>query len=368
MKRRGPALRRSTSGPHRAIGLDLGATSVRAASLSVTGNDGQPSARLERVASAALPRGVVVNGTVEDPTTLTGALKALWQANDFGSTSVILGVANPQVVVRDLRIPFLDPQQQAKALPFQARDVIALPINEVILDFVPLGPPDPATGLVDGLLVATPRGPVLAAVGAVERAGLKVARVDLSSFAVLRSVAQEDLEVEAVVDLGAHLTTIVVHHRGVPRLVRTLARGGQELTDRLADRLALSPEEAEAAKRAHGLSDPQDPASSALREAIRPLISEIRSSVNYFRSSNSGARLERVALTGGGAGLPGLAETVAEQVGAPTTVANPVQHVDGGLGAAGRPDWWDKATAPSTGGSHAAATSLSVGLALGGAA
>ena len=73
--------------------------------------------------------------------------------------------------------------------------------------------------------------PVLAAVGAVERAGLKVGRVDLSSFGTLRAIADEQLTVEAIVDLGAHLTTIVIHDRGVPKLVRTLARGGQEITD-----------------------------------------------------------------------------------------------------------------------------------------
>ena len=62
---------------------------------------------------------------------------------DFGCDHVILGIANPQVLVRDMEIPKLTPQLQAKALPFQARDIVALPIDEVILDFVALGPSEP---------------------------------------------------------------------------------------------------------------------------------------------------------------------------------------------------------------------------------
>ncbi len=104
-----------------------------------------------------------------------------------------------------------------------------------------------------GLLIATPRGPVLAAVEAVERAGLKVARIDLSSFGALRSIGDEHLVVQAVIDLGAHLTSIVIHDHGVPKLVRTLARGGQELTDLLMDDLDLTLEEAERVKCETGL-------------------------------------------------------------------------------------------------------------------
>src|SRR5207244_10593751 len=133
------------------------------------------------------------------------ALKSLWEMNKFECRSVILGITNQQVVVRDLVLPSLPPDQFAKALPFQAREVVPLPLDQVLLDFTPLGPVDPAGDTISGLLVAAPRAPIVAAVQAVERAGLRVARVDLSSFALLRSIADERLAVEAVIDIGAHL-------------------------------------------------------------------------------------------------------------------------------------------------------------------
>ena len=154
-----------------AIGLDIGATAC-----------GQRSSRPARwkagrrspcTASARCRCRTAQSSTAWSTTrSLTAALKHLWQKHKFECRNVILGIANQQVLVRDLQMPNLDPQQRAKALPFQAREIVALPIDEVVLDFAPLGEADPETNLVNGLLLATPRQPVLAAVQAVEEPAL----------------------------------------------------------------------------------------------------------------------------------------------------------------------------------------------------
>jgi type IV pilus assembly protein PilM len=309
-----------------AIGLDIGATSVRAAILAPGTLEGRPSVTVHGIGRVDLPPGAVINGVVSDQVAVTAALKELWAVNKFECRNVILGIANQQVLVRDLTVPNLSPQQLAKALPFQAREVVALPIDQVILDFAQLGPPDPETNMISGLLMATPREPVLAAVTAVERAGLQVARVDLSSFATLRSIGQEDLGVEAIIDLGAHLTTIIIHDRGVPKLVRTLTRGAQELTEQLASRLDIHPAEAELAKYDVGLVGDGE-AAQALREAVRPLFAELRTSMGYFRSTVKNTPLERIAVTGGGAMLRGLPTLLGEQLSLPVNHIDPMQHV-----------------------------------------
>jgi type IV pilus assembly protein PilM len=341
-----------------AIGLDIGATSVRAAILAPGTLDGRASVTVHGVAAAPLPPGTVANGVVNDQPALTQALKQLWQANKFACRNVILGIANPQSLVRDMQMPRMDPRQLAKALPFQAGEIVALPMDQVVLDFAPLGEPDPETNLVNGLLVATPRQPVLAAVTAVERAGLRVARVDLASFAALRSIADERLAVEAVVDLGAQLTTIVIHNRGVPRLVRTVSRGGDELTTHLADALGLDVAHAEQAKREGGLTGRDAATSGALNDGIRPLLAEIRSSINYFTAAADGPRLERISLTGGASALPGLAGVLSEQNGVPTAVVTPMRHI--------RNRWASKDVRPED--AESSASAVSVGLAMGAAA
>ncbi len=310
-----------------AIGLDIGATAVRASILAPGMLEGRPSVTIHGVGRIELSPGVVVNGVVQEPAALTAALKRLWAEHKFECRNVILGIANQQVLVRDLSIPNLDDERRAKALPFQAKEIVALPIDQVVLDFCKLSGPDPESNYLHGLLVATPRQPVLTAVNAVEQAGLRVARVDLSSLGALRSIGSEDLAVEAVIDLGAHLTTIVIHDHGVPRLVRTLARGGDELTEKLADRLSVPVPEAERMKCDAGLEGDNEEVSRALVEGLRPLLAEIRTSIGYFRSTNDGAAIERISLTGGTAALRGLSIAMSEQTGLPTRLVDPLQHI-----------------------------------------
>ncbi len=345
-----------------AIGLDLGATCVRAAVLSLGADNGRPSVAIKAVASMALPPGAVVDGSVGEQAVVTRALKKLWDTKGFDCRSVILGLAGPQVVVRPLQIPNLTAQQRAQALPFQAREIIALPLDEVILDYVQVGHPDPITGMLNGLLIATPRRPVLAAVEAVERAGLKVVRVDLASFGALRSIADEAMTIQAVIDVGAHLTSIVIHDHGVPQLARTLAHGGQELTESLVDLLDVSFEEAENIKFEHGLTSRGETASDTLRAAIRPLLAEIRSSINYFRASTSGRQIQAISLTGGGSALRGLAETLADQNGVPAQMVPALHHIAGG------PTLRAPVAFGGTPEVDGAASAVSVGLAMGAAA
>jgi type IV pilus assembly protein PilM len=109
--------------------------------------------------------------------------------------------------------------------------------------------------------------------------------------------------------------------------VRTLARGGQQLTELLADRMDVSEKEAEAAKCDEGLDGERYELTRVLTEAMRPLVAEIRTSVQYFLSSNPGAQIDRMSLTGGASSLRGLARTLEAQIGLPTSVVDATQHI-----------------------------------------
>ncbi len=310
-----------------AIGLDIGGTAVRAAVMVPRSLEGRPAVSLHAIGRVGLPRGAVVNGVVREPALVTHALKALWQQNRIDCRNVIVGITGQQVAVREVELPNLAPAERAQSLPFHAREIIALPIERAILDFIPMGQPDETRNTVSGLLVAAPREAVSVTVRAVEDAGLRVARVDLAAFAALRASADDALAVEAVVDMGAHLTNIIIHNRGVPQLVRTVARGGDELTAQIASRLGLESDAAELAKRTVGLREEGSETATAIREALRPLMSELRSSLSVFEQTHPDAVIERVSLTGGAAGMPGLADELSRIGDVPVQVVDPMRYV-----------------------------------------
>jgi type IV pilus assembly protein PilM len=308
------------------IGLDIGTNCIRAVQ-SAAGRDPKAAVRSGLV---ALPPGAVSGGVINDDKAVTAALKQLWMAERFRGRVVTLGVNNPKVVVREMSVTNLPGRELRRSLPFQVRDKLPLPVEQSLLDFLPLEDRAAATESLRGLLIAAPKDAVLTAVRAVEAAGLRVARVDLAAFALIRSVSRMDGQAEAIVDVGATVTTLVVHVDGVPLMLRTLPFGGNEITGSIASQLAVEPAEAERIKCGRGLrpGDGPDVAPVVLR-AIRPMINEIRSSFAYLDSAERSARVARLTLSGGGSMLPGLPEALAAQLGIEVGLADPTARFRG---------------------------------------
>jgi type IV pilus assembly protein PilM len=311
--------------PGTLIGLDIGASSVRATETR-RGKDGQA---ISNFGHLPLPPGAVQGGVVRDPQVVTMTLKHLWSSNRFRTRNVVLGVTNPQVVVREMSVSNLPDAELRKSLPFQVRDALPLPVDKALLDFHPLEAAGDAD-TVRGLLIAAPKDAVLTAVRAVEKAGLHVTRVDLASFALLRAASRLDDAVEAIVDIGAHATSVVVHADGQPLIVRTVPRGGVEITETIAGRLRISTADAETLKCRVGLvSDEEPDASRVIQDAVRPLINEVRSSFTYISTGDRQTQVTRLALTGGGALLPGLAAELSDQLGIDVQLVDPGMRLRG---------------------------------------
>ncbi|GAA3125370.1 type IV pilus assembly protein PilM [Planomonospora alba] len=338
------------------IGLDIGSMSIRAVE-TARGKDGPV---VTRAGMAPLPPGVVQGGTVHDAKPLTAELRRLWSTAKFRTRKVVLGVTNPQTVVREMSVSNLPPRELRASLPFQVRDALPLPPDRSLLDFFPLEDPG-GKETVRGLLIAAPKEAVVDMVRAVEDAGLHVARVDLASFALLRAVSRLDAQVEAIVDIGAGATSVVVHDDGVPLIVRTIPRGGAEVTQTVATRLGVDLAQAEDLKRRVGvrgdLEGGDAEAADVVREAVRPLIGEIRTSFAYLGSGSRPTRVARVALSGGGALLPGLVESLHAQLGIDVAFTDPAVRLR--RGRRDKHDGLDR---------FRPAAAVSIGLALGAAA
>jgi type IV pilus assembly protein PilM len=335
------------------VGLDIGSTSIRAVEATIA----KDRPVINNFGQAVLPPGSVAGGVVREPKAVSAALRQLWVSQAFSTKDVVLGVTHQQVIVREMEVPNLPPKELKQALPFLVRDVLPLPADQALLDFYPLE--KGAKGeTVRGLVIAAPKDPVIETVRAVENAGLHVAKVDLSCFAALRAAAHLAGDTEALMDIGANGTNIVVHTDGTPRIVRSVPRGGNEVTKMIASRLDMTDAEAETVKCRVGLNrDAHSEGAEVVEEAIRPLITEIRSSFNYFASSFPGQRVKRLALVGGAALLPGLPERLTEELGVRSYLSDPLQRVHD-LRKGGRHDFL---------GRYRSSAAVSIGLTLGAA-
>lgn len=321
-----------------AIGLDIGTSGVRAAHVSLA----RRPATLEKFGQVPLPPGAVRDGEVQDGGVVAQAISHLWREGRFRSKKVVVGVANQKVIVRPVDLPSMDEQELRGAIQFQVQEYIPLPVEEAILDFQILEEfvTEGGERMMRVLLVAAQKDMINEFVGAVTRAGLDPVAVDLISFALVRSLGEPGGAFEApgageaIIDIGAGVTNIAVHERGVPRFVRTLLIGGNTLTDALAARLGVSFEDAENIKRRMGLAGTPEEAAAAseaapriLEERATAFVDEVRGSINYYLAQAEATRISRVVLSGGGSKLANLPSRLANALRIPVEQGRVLQKV-----------------------------------------
>jgi type IV pilus assembly protein PilM len=321
------------------IGLDIGATGVRAAELSM--KTVPPS--LVRVAQVPLPAGVVAGGEVREPEAVTDALRELWKRGGFRSKEVILGVANQRVVVREVVLPWLPEKELRESLKFQVQEFIPIPLDDCVLDFHVLEEIErEGRRLVRLLLVAAQKLMTQQLVAAVKAARLTPLGLDLVPFAIVRSVGSIDglgLDPahdgdEALVDIGADVTSICVHAWGIPRFVRILPSGGRQITNAIAQAVQVPEEEAERLKRANGSEPDRSKAELVTRAAANraaAFADEIRSSLEFCLAQMPGSKIGRVLVTGGGSKLHGLGRVLEDHLPAEVVQGHPFHRVSGEL-------------------------------------
>ena len=343
--------------PEHYVGLDIGSFAVRAAEIS-----GEPgNLTLHRFAQLTLPPGAVVDGEIVDSLAVTEAIKALWARGGFKTKNVVVGIANRWVKVRQAEVPALSPEEVRTSLRYEAQEVIPFAEEDAIVDYVVQDRfPGPEGGeFMRILVVAAQRQMVMTALESVRRAGLVPKMVDLTPFAMVRSLAPVAAPgvSEAIVSVGAGLTNVVVHTGGTPRLVRMTPRAGAAVTENLTRALGVDSERAEALKRgaAVAVADPQTAqAADIIANELTPLVQEIQGSLDYFLAQTEDVELRRVLLTGAGAKMAGLRARLATELRVPVEMASPLEYLK--LGKTGLSD--EQLTAA------AAVLSVPVGLAM----
>ncbi len=310
------------------IGLDIGTDYVRAARI-------RPAAggmALSGYGRAVMPFGAVVEGEIVDPQAAASAVSQLWREAGFRQKEVAIGVANQKVVVRLIDLPFMEKTELAGAIQYQAQDYIPIPVEEAILSYEVIGdymtPAD--EHMMEVLLVAASRDMINSAVATVEAAGLKLERIDLTAFALVRalmgldSAVLPDEEVSGatgLIHITSGLTNIVVVERGVPRFTRVSALAGKQFTQAIANVMNLTYDEAEDLKIRVGLPsvdgqgappagvEPEvaQVAQQALERETNRFIGEVRRSIDYYLTQATQVRtIKRIVLTGSGSMLRNL--------------------------------------------------------------
>ena len=310
------------------VGLDIGTSAVRAA--QVTGGRGAPS--LISFGQVPLPVGAVADGEIQDPGPVSEAIGQLWKRVKIKSKKAVVGIANQRVVVRQVELPFQEEKEFRESARFQVADFIPMSVETAEIDFQILEDYviEEGNHMMRVLLVAAATDMVESFIATTAAGGIDPVGIDLAAFAVARAVSPSargdsgSAGAEAVVDIGAGVTNIMVHDNGEPRFVRILLTGGDNATSALAQELDVSSEEAEAVKLDLGREVGPDRAKQVLAGKVEELVEEIRSSLEYYLSQADSQPFSSLMLTGGGSLAPGIVEGLEQAMQVPIERSAPL--------------------------------------------
>jgi type IV pilus assembly protein PilM len=226
------------------VGLDIQPGFVAAVQARVNG-----SILAERAATLPLPADAVRDGEVMDEDALSTVLRELFAQGGLGKR-VRIGVANQRTVLRTLELPpVTDQKELAAAVAFQAQDQVPMPLSNAVMDFHPLGIVDtPAGPRQRVVLVAAQRDMIERLLAGVRRAGLTAEGVDLSAFALIRSLYRPDPEQTGrVLYLNVDgLTNLAIAEGTICRFTRVVGSGLEGMAGELAERRSIAVTEARA--------------------------------------------------------------------------------------------------------------------------
>lgn len=272
-----------------------------------------------------LPKGIVLDGVVEDVIGLAHALRELRGQNDRAFANVSL--PEELVYLYTLEVPTAHSHGDIlQMVEFSLSEHVPIPAGNAVFNYDVMRRHGDITEIS---VTVFPKDIVEGYKEAFEQSGFMVKDFELEAQSVARSIIPIDADgVSMIIDFGRTRTGITIALGQVPIFSTTVKVGGNALTEAIMKHHSVSEDEADILKRTEGLSECKDEVlRQTLMDTTTALIDEIRRHYRYWdtrrdEEGNRIAGIERIFLCGGAVGLKGLPEHVSSVLQVPVRVGS----------------------------------------------
>jgi len=261
---------------------------------------------------------------------LAAQLKEMLQQHRIKTKQAVASLAGKGAATRRLTLTNIPEEEIQEAIRRQAEELFPFSLGDAVLTFQILDREDSgAQKRYEVLVAAATRETVVEHIAVLREAGLEPVGLMAEPHAVEQlwrsaSLGEGEEGSIAVIDLGAHKTSIHIFEGGRLRFSRSILTSGDALTMALTGMIRagerdieLNTAQAEKLKREHGIPSVEDRGKtgegiplSQLAVRIRPVLekleTEISRSFDYYAFQFQGETITRLLLTGGGAQLKGI--------------------------------------------------------------
>ncbi|MBI2003624.1 MAG: type IV pilus assembly protein PilM [Parcubacteria group bacterium] len=312
------------------LGVDLGTAGIKIAELSASGS------RFDLKNYGIIDFLAKGDAITFGDDLLIGGLRDLLGRIKSGTKDAVASISSFLTFATVVEMPYLSAKDLEKAIPFEARKYIPIPLSEVVLDWSIINvkeitqyesssAPKSQFPNVEVFLAAVPKTEAERYKNIFLSAGLNLKALELENIALVRALIGDDPSPLAVVNLGGRSTSIIIVDKGFERVSRNYELGGFEVTKALAASLGIGYSRAEELKKTEGMKG-----NSSFVEAMTPLIDlivfEAKKTISNYEESKK-TKLAKVILTGGQSNMPGLKEYFGQKLGREILIGDPLGKI-----------------------------------------
>ncbi|MGB8953136.1 MAG: type IV pilus assembly protein PilM [Candidatus Aminicenantales bacterium] len=317
------------------VGLDIGSHGIKALELQSKKKGKKAYYEVSRIGYEPLSHDAIVEGTIIDSSAVVQTIKSLFDKNKFTNKNVVISISGNSVIIKKISLPSMETEELAESIIWEAKHNIPYPYEETNVDYAIFKPPrdSEAKGL-EILLVAVKKDKVAAYSNVVHQARKNLEAIEVDAFALYNAMEinyPEEFEEKsiALINMGAHITTIIICEKGTPILFRDLSIGGSFFTENIRKDLNVSYEDAEKILKGIPVDNVQPYAlETILTMNVKGLLDEIDKTFSFFESENKKEKkIEQIFLSGGLANLKNITSTFEQKFKFKTMIFDPFRNV-----------------------------------------
>ena len=306
------------------FGLDIGFNTIKVMQIE----DDMRGKSIVGYGVANFDPSAIKDGVIFEYEVLAKAALELFEKNIIGSITthrVAATIPASRAYSRVMTVPAkLSKKELDDAVRFEAEQYIPIPIDELYIDYIG------ASVLGENrevLVVAVPKKIVDSYMKFFELIGLDLCALETTISAASRiiSVAENSSDIPTIlIDLGSLSVDLTVFDKNLV-VNGTIPGGGDDFSNRIAEKLSIDKAEANTLKTKYGLgvSKKQPEIREALKPQLDSLIKEIRRVVRYYEERTEGkSTIGQIITMGGGANMPGLVDYLTDNLRIPTRMCN----------------------------------------------
>jgi type IV pilus assembly protein PilM len=307
------------------LGIDIGTTSIKVA--EVKEGNGRPElvnyGILESSGYLARENQALQTSSLKIfESEIVDLLKTVIRETGTTTKNVIASLPSFSAFISVLDFPRMEASEIERAIVYQAKQYVPLPLSEVALDWLKVAEFDDDKGFFHQklLLISVPQETIKKYQAMFLAAGLTLRALEIESLSLAR-ILNGDPTPTMVVDIGSRSTNFVFLEKGGLIWTTQTDYGGASLTQALSSSLNINPLRAEELKKERGVlgTGPSYELSTIMFPFLDVILNEAKKAqFLYGEQFPSMRKTERIVLSGGGANLLGIEPYVERQLGLPT--------------------------------------------------